>query len=39
MRFSSASSVRIQIALGGTSIPRSFSIAITKASSLAWKET
>ena len=39
MRFSSASSVRIQIAFGGTSMPSSFSIAITNASSFAWKET
>ena len=38
IRFSSASSVRIQIALRGVSIPSSFSIASTKTSSLDWKE-
>ena len=37
IRFSSASSVRIQVAFGGTSMPRSFSAASTKTSSLFWK--
>ena len=39
MRVSSQRSVRIQVAFGGTSIARSFSIARTKTSSLYWKET
>ena len=38
IRFSSQSSVRIHVALRGTSIPSSFSIASTKTSSLFWKE-
>ena len=37
IRFSSESSVRIHTAFGGSSMPSSFSIAITKASSFAWK--
>ena len=37
-RLSSQSSIRIQTAFGGTSMPSSFSIAITNASSFAWKE-
>ena len=36
-RLSSTSSMRIQVAFGGTSMPSSFSTAITNASSLAWK--
>ena len=39
IRFSSASSVRIQVAFGGTSISSSFSTPSTKTSSLFWKET
>ena len=38
MRESSERSVRIQVAFGGGSTPRSFSIARTKASSLIWNE-
>ncbi len=37
IRFSSQRSVRIQVALRGTSMPSSFSIASTNASSLFWK--
>ena len=36
IRFSSRSSVRIQTAFGGISIPSIFSTAWTKASSFAW---
>ena len=39
IRFSSQSSIRIHVALRGTSISSSFSIASTKTSSLFWKET
>ena len=38
-RLSSASSIRIHVALRGTSMPSSFSIASTKTSSLFWNET
>ena len=39
IRFSSASSVRIQIAFGGISSSSSFSTASTKTYSLFWNET
>ena len=39
IRFSSSMSVRIQTALGGTSIASSFSIAATNAYSFAWNAT
>ena len=39
MRTSSLNSIRIHVALRGTSSPSSFSIASTKTSSLYWNET
>ena len=39
MRFSSQSSVRIQVAFGGISRPSSFSTAPTNTYSLFWNET
>ena len=39
IRFSSQSSMRIHVALRGTSMPSSFSIASTNTSSLFWNAT
>ncbi len=39
MRFSSQSSIRIQVAFSGTSSSSNFSIASTNTSSLFWKPT